>query len=83
MTAVYHPASTGLLLIDPYNDFLAEGGKLWPAVEKVAVATNTVENMKAVTAAARAAGARSSTASSPGAMPWRRRLRRRSPPTFL
>jgi len=58
MTAAYDPSRTAVLLIDPYNDFLAAGGKLWPAVEKVATATSTVENMKAVVAAARAATAR-------------------------
>jgi hypothetical protein len=28
----YEPAHTGLLLVDPYNDFLSEGGKVWPYV---------------------------------------------------
>jgi nicotinamidase-related amidase len=32
----YDPAHTALLLMDPYNDFLSEGGKLWPLVEEVA-----------------------------------------------
>lgn len=27
---------TGLLFIDPYNDFLSEGGKFWPMVKDVA-----------------------------------------------
>jgi hypothetical protein len=32
MTAkpTYDPARTGLLFVEPYNDFLSEGGKLWP-----------------------------------------------------
>jgi len=25
----YDASRTGLLLVDPYNDFLSEGGKLW------------------------------------------------------
>lgn len=58
MTTTWDPARTGVLLIDPYNDFLAEGGKLWPAVAEVATATGTLGNMRAVVAAARAAGAR-------------------------
>jgi nicotinamidase-related amidase len=52
----YSGASTGLLLIDPYNDFLSDGGKLWPLVREVAEAVDTVGNLKAVVAAARAAG---------------------------
>lgn len=57
MSTLYEPTRTAVLLIDPYNDFLSEGGKLWPAVEQVATATNTVSNMKSVVAAARDAGA--------------------------
>jgi hypothetical protein len=34
--AVYPKGSTALLFIDPYNDFLAEGGKMWPALREVA-----------------------------------------------
>jgi hypothetical protein len=26
----YDPATTAILLVDPYNDFLSEGGKIWP-----------------------------------------------------
>jgi hypothetical protein len=26
----FDPARTGLLFVDPYNDFLSEGGKMWP-----------------------------------------------------
>jgi hypothetical protein len=29
---------SGLLFVDPYNDFLSEGGKLWPMVQKIAQA---------------------------------------------
>jgi hypothetical protein len=32
----YDPTRTGLLFVDPYNDFLSEGGKLWPRVKQVA-----------------------------------------------
>ena len=34
------PTSTALLLIDPYNDFLSEGGKIWPYVREVAEAVD-------------------------------------------
>ena len=33
----YDPSRTALLFVDPYNDFLSEGGKLWPMVKAVAV----------------------------------------------
>jgi len=26
----YEPELTGLLVVDPYNDFISDGGKLWP-----------------------------------------------------
>jgi hypothetical protein len=31
----HNPTWTGLLFVDPYNDFLSEGGKLWPRVKEV------------------------------------------------
>lgn len=49
------PQRTALLFIDPYNDFLSEGGKLWPMVAEVATAVGLHDNLKKVTAAARAA----------------------------
>jgi nicotinamidase-related amidase len=52
----YEPAHTGLLLVDPYNDFLSKGGKVWPYVEEVATEVGLLDNLRAVTAAARAAG---------------------------
>lgn len=54
-TASYSASDTGLLFIDPYNDFLSEGGKLWPAVKEVATSQNLLQNLKAVTQAVRAA----------------------------
>jgi hypothetical protein len=30
----YDPARSSLLFVDPYNDFLSEGGKLWPMVKE-------------------------------------------------
>jgi nicotinamidase-related amidase len=52
----YEAASTALLIVDPYNDFLAEGGKIWPRVEAVAAEVNLIDNLKAVDAAARKSG---------------------------
>lgn len=45
-----------LLLIDPYNDLLSEGGKLWPRVAAVAQAVGLLANLRAIRDAARAAG---------------------------
>ena len=52
----YPPRHTALLFVDPYNDFLSEGGKLWPRVAEVANSVGLHDNLRAVTAAARAAG---------------------------
>jgi nicotinamidase-related amidase len=52
----YEVSRTGLLLVDPYNDFLSEGGKLWDALRPVATEVGLLDNLRAVTAAARAAG---------------------------
>lgn len=54
----YDPARTGLLLVDPYNDFLSEGGKLWPQVEPIAREVDLLANLARVLAATRAAGIR-------------------------
>lgn len=52
----YHRTRTALLLIDPYNDFLSEGGKLHGLAKPVADAVGTVLHMKEVVTAVRAAG---------------------------
>jgi hypothetical protein len=35
--STYDRDITALLVIDPYNDFISEGGKLWPRIKAVAV----------------------------------------------
>jgi nicotinamidase-related amidase len=52
----YPPARTALLLVDPYNDFLSEGGKVWPLVRGVAEKVGLLDNLRAAVAAVRAAG---------------------------
>jgi hypothetical protein len=32
----YNPTTTAILLVDPYNDFLNEGGKAWPRAKAIA-----------------------------------------------
>lgn len=54
----YPPAATALLFVDPYNDFLSEGGKVWPRVKPVAEAIGLLENLRAINAAVRKAGIR-------------------------
>jgi len=53
---VYHRESTALLLVDPYNDFLSEGGKVWPRVQPIAEEVNLIANLKAINEAVRMAG---------------------------
>jgi len=46
---------TALLVIDPYNDFISEGGKLWDRLRGVAEANGCVPNMLQLLNAARSA----------------------------
>jgi nicotinamidase-related amidase len=55
-TAHYDPRKTALLFVDPYNDFLSEGGKVWPAIKPIAEEVNLLENLRAIDGAVRAAG---------------------------
>jgi ureidoacrylate peracid hydrolase len=54
----YDKEITALLVIDPYNDFISEGGKIWDRLKSVAEANNCVPNMLQVMNAARNAGLR-------------------------
>lgn len=47
--------TTALVVIDPYNDFISEGGKLWNRVKAIVEANNCVPNMLEVLYAARRA----------------------------
>ena len=42
---IYNTQLTALLVIDPYNDFISDGGKLWDRVRAVAEANGCVPNM--------------------------------------
>jgi nicotinamidase-related amidase len=52
---VYDSATTGVLLVDPYNDFLSEGGKVNAPASAVMESVGTLEHMRAIVAAARSA----------------------------
>lgn len=51
----YNKEITALLVIDPYNDFISEGGKIWDRIKAVAEANHCVANMLHVLNAARQA----------------------------
>jgi ureidoacrylate peracid hydrolase len=56
MTKVtYEKEITALLVIDPYNDFISEGGKLWDRLKTVAESNDCVPHMLQVLNAARKA----------------------------
>jgi ureidoacrylate peracid hydrolase len=54
----YDKQLTALLVIDPYNDFISEGGKVWDRLKVVAEANGCVPHMVQVLSAARKAGLR-------------------------
>ena len=54
----YDKLLTALLVIDPYNDFISEGGKVWDRLKAVADANGCVPHMLQVLNAAREAGLR-------------------------
>jgi nicotinamidase-related amidase len=54
--ARYPEGCTALLFIDPYNDFLAEDGKLWPMVAEVARSVDLHANLSRARSAAREGG---------------------------
>ncbi len=51
----YDKEITALLVIDPYNDFISEGGKIWDRIKNVAEANECVPHMLEVMTAARKA----------------------------
>jgi len=57
-TLTYDKQLVALLVIDPYNDFISEGGKVWDRLKAVAEANGCVPNMLQVLNAARIVGLR-------------------------
>lgn len=49
----YNLQKTALILVDPFNDFLSEGGKLYPVTKETVEGIHLVQNLKALAAAAR------------------------------
>lgn len=56
--SIYRRGATALLLVDPYNDFLSEGGRVWPRIQAIAEEVGFLANLKAIVQAARAGGLR-------------------------
>ncbi len=52
----YPQGRTALLCVDPYNDFLAEDGKMWPALSAVSKAVDLHANLFKARTAVREAG---------------------------
>ena len=44
----YPISRTALLLVDPYNDLLSEGGKLWPKIKPVAEAVELIPHLRSI-----------------------------------
>lgn len=53
---VYSAEHTALLIVDPYNDFMTEGGKLYQAIKPTADASGMFGNLRKIIPAARNAG---------------------------
>lgn len=54
----FNSSDSALLVIDPYNDFISEGGKIWDRIKAVAEANQCVPSMLRVLTAARDAQVR-------------------------
>ena len=46
----YRAQSTAILLVDPYNDFLSKGGKLWERTKDIAEKVNLLDNLRNIIA---------------------------------
>lgn len=53
MALTYEKEITGLVVLDPYNDFISEGGKVWDRLKGVAEANQCIPHMLQVLDAAR------------------------------
>ncbi|WP_327111471.1 cysteine hydrolase [Streptomyces sp. NBC_01341] len=57
MSQSYDPRHTAVLLVDPYNDFLSEGGKIWPRLKPLADEVGLLDHLRSVVSVARDTGA--------------------------
>ena len=49
----YSSENTAILIVDLFNDFLSEGGKLWSSTKETVKGLNLIENLKNILSAAR------------------------------
>jgi nicotinamidase-related amidase len=57
MTETSYPSErTALLFVDPYNDFLSEGGKVYPRIKPIADEVGLLDNLRRLDGVVRAAG---------------------------
>src|SRR5215470_9068192 len=54
----YDEVITALIVVDPYNDFISEGGKIWDRIKGVAEDNQCIPHMLQVLEAARKEGIR-------------------------
>jgi hypothetical protein len=54
----YKPEETGLLIVDPYNDFMSQGGKLFSVIETIASEVGLIANLRTLMVTLRDAGAK-------------------------
>jgi len=55
-TKSYSSQNTAILIVDPFNDFLSEGGKRWSRTKETVKGVNLIENLKSILSAARSFG---------------------------
>ena len=56
ITDTYVAERTGLLIVDPYNDFMSEGAKLYNAIKPTADESGLFDNLRKIIPAFRSAG---------------------------
>ena len=52
----YFKKETAIILIDPYNEVLSDGGKVWPKLKEVAESVNLHENIRKILKLSRSLG---------------------------
>lgn len=52
----YSSENTAVLVVDPFNDMVSEGGKLWSFMKETVKGVNLIENLKNILSAARSSG---------------------------
>ncbi|MFZ0514882.1 MAG: isochorismatase family cysteine hydrolase [Candidatus Nitrosopolaris sp.] len=52
----YSSQNTAILIVDPFNDFLSEGGKRWSKTKETVKGVNLIEKLKSILSSARSFG---------------------------